>query len=333
MDGIQLVKQVQSVDKQIFCVFVTAYQDRSVDSINDILGLQNIDRWDYINKPFTEGEIVQKARMVTKLYHLQRIREWQEEQLGQAHQFVMENERMATVAAVGRSVAHEFGNLLMQIVGHADIALMKGDTERMKQALETILKASDTATAVLGRFKKMASHGDFTIEKKPLNLILTLNESLELMSYQFRNGGVTLKKVKMDSVLVEANHHALVQVLMNLFINAVHAMPEGGEIEVTCVRIPSGAEIRVRDHGIGIPPDLILKVTEPLFTTKGSQGTGLGLAIAKEIVEIEHQGEFIIQNHPEKGVEAILRIPTRQPDHLAGDSGGGGGGGGGEDGS
>ncbi|MGZ5280130.1 MAG: response regulator, partial [Pseudobdellovibrionaceae bacterium] len=71
IDGIELVKQVQNLDPQIHAVFVTAYQDRSVDSINEFLGGDKSDRWDYINKPFTDGEIIQKARNVTTLWNLQ----------------------------------------------------------------------------------------------------------------------------------------------------------------------------------------------------------------------------------------------------------------------
>ena len=76
IDGIQLVKQVMDLDPQIYAVFVTAYQDRSVDSINQFLGADRGDRWDYINKPFTDGEIIQKARSVTAIWNLQRTKVW-----------------------------------------------------------------------------------------------------------------------------------------------------------------------------------------------------------------------------------------------------------------
>jgi two-component system sensor histidine kinase PilS (NtrC family) len=72
----------------------------------------------------------------------------------------------------------------------------------------------------------------------------------------------------------------------------------------------SSFDIRVRDYGPGIPQDIIGKVLEPFFTTKGEKGTGLGLAISREIVEIDHGGEFLLQNHPEGGLEVIVRIPT-----------------------
>jgi len=313
IDGIELVKQVQALDSDLFAVFVTAYHDRSVDSINEFLGVENSDRWDYINKPFTDGEIIQKARNVTSLWNLKKMKEWNEEQLADAQRMLLQNERVNTVAAVGRSVAHEFGNLLMQIVGHAELAVLKNEPQRMKDALETILKASDTAGSVLGRFKKLAQGGQSTAEHKLLNMIHPLEEALNLMSYQFRKSQVKVVKSKFDQVLLEANAHSLVQVLMNVFINACHAMPNGGEIDLSLKKIDADTiEIQIRDHGTGIPVEILPKVTEALFTTKGSQGSGLGLAICKEIVEIEHGGEFIIDNHPQGGAIVTIRLPTRQ---------------------
>lgn len=313
IDGIELVKQVQNLDSQIYAVFVTAYHDRSVDSINEYLGADKSDRWDYINKPFTDGEIIQKARNITALWNLQRMKEWQDEQLADAQRLLFQNERANTVAAVGRSVAHEFGNLLMQIVGHSELALLKNDPQRMKEALETILKASDTAGSVLDRFKKLAQGGQAQSELKLINLRQPLDEALELMSYQFKKNGIRVVKQKMEQVLLEANKHSLVQVFMNVFINATHAMPQGGDVELSVSKIEGDRiEMKIRDHGSGIPTELLEKVTEPLFTTKGSGGSGLGLAICKEIIEIEHSGEFLIENHTEGGVVVTMRIPTRQ---------------------
>lgn len=320
IDGIELVKQVQTLDPNIFAVFVTAYHDRSVDSINDYLGADRSDRWDYINKPFTDGEIIQKARNVTSLWNLKAMKEWHEDQLADAQKMLLMNERANTVAAVGRSVAHEFGNLLMQIVGHAELAVLKNEPQRMKEALETILKASETASSVLGRFKKLAqnqgqneaAHTEF----KLINIVHPLDEALDLMGYQFRKCQIKVVKEKMDQALLEANRHSLVQVFMNVFINATHVMENGGQLDLSLTKLGSDQiEIKIRDHGPGIPVEILPKVTEALFTTKGSKGSGLGLAICKEIVEIEHCGEFVIDNHPQGGAVVIIRLPTRQEVH------------------
>ena len=106
---------------------------------------------------------------------------------------------------------------------------------------------------------------------------------------------------------------------MNLFINATHAMPTSGQIDISVAKIvnpeePNSAwiEIRIRDHGPGIPEEILPLVMDPFFTTKGQQGTGLGLGICKEIIQSEHQGEFSVLNHPAKGLEILIRLPEHQ---------------------
>ncbi|MGZ5280235.1 MAG: sensor histidine kinase, partial [Pseudobdellovibrionaceae bacterium] len=154
------------------------------------------------------------------------------------------------------------------------------------------------------------------------NIFHPIDEALDLMSYQFRKNQITVVKQKMEQILLEANKHSLVQVLMNVFINATHAMPQGGSIELSVEKIEGDLiQIQIRDFGNGIPTELLDKVTEPLFTTKGaSGGSGLGLAICKEIVEIEHGGVFSIANHSEKGVVVTLHLPTRQEEGGGHDS-------------
>lgn len=309
MDGIELVKQILSVDTKMFAVFVTAYQDRSVDSIGSLLGEENREKWDYINKPFGDGEILQKARNATSLWDLHRLKDWQEERLSEAHQLLMTNERQNAVAAVGRTVAHEFGNLLTHIVGNAELAIEKNTLEGMKAALDVILKASDTAANVLRRFRKLHDSYESGPVHEPFEIGMALEESIELLDFQFRKRYIRVVRQKVNLLSFKGNRHAFVQVFVNLFINSMHAMTDGGEIQVQIAALKDILEIRVRDTGPGIPEAVLPRVAEALFTTKGPQGSGLGLAICKEIIEIEHGGEMLVTNHPKGGVEVTLRLP------------------------
>lgn len=314
IDGIELVKQILSVDPKMFAVFVTAYHDRTVDTIGSFLGEENREKWDYINKPFTEGEILQKARNATSLWDLHRLKEWQEERLSEANQLLLRHERQNAVAAVGRSVAHEFGNLLTHIVGNAELAIERGDTEQMKNALDVILKASDTATNILKRFRTL--HG--SAESLPAPVLLdiwpTLEEALELMEFQFRKRHILVKKSKPEFMPVMGHRHSLVQVFVNLFMNAMHAMEQGGELRLSVSDQGDALQVSVHDSGPGIPESVLPRVIEPLFTTK-KEGSGLGLAIVKEIVEIEHGGELLVQNHPKGGAEILVRFPKASKDN------------------
>lgn len=309
MDGIELVKQILSVDAKMFAVFVTAYHDRTVDTIGSFLGEENREKWDYINKPFTEGEILQKARNATSLWDLHRLKEWQEERLSEAHQLLLHNEKQNAVAAVGRSVAHEFGNLLTHIVGNAEIALENTDPAVMKNALDVILKASDTASNILLRFRKLHGSEEQGPQAEKIELWKVIEEAAELLEFQFRKRYIHFFRSKQDPVTIDGNRHALVQVFVNLFLNSIHAMPDGGEIHLQVARKKESVHISIRDTGPGIPEDILHRVTEPLFTTKGKDGSGLGLAICKEIIEIEHGGELSIQNHVKGGTEVTIELP------------------------
>ena len=234
----------------------------------------------------------------------------------------MQGERSNAVAAVGRSVAHEFGNLLMRIMGHAELALMKGDVTQMHRALKTILAAGDTAAAVLDKFKRQLNNKDQNnIEFKLISINQCLDEAIDLMGHEFTKKNIKIVRVKYQQCTIEANYHSLVQVIINLFINASHAMTSSGQLDVSVAQIEHNqndgqaenwVEIRIRDYGPGIPEEILPQVMDPFFTTKGKQGTGLGLSICKEIIEAEHLGEFSIANHPAKGLEIVIRLPATQ---------------------
>jgi two-component system, NtrC family, sensor kinase len=309
IDGIELVRQIHQIDPNMFAVFVTAYNDRNVDSISSLLGETMADKWDYLNKPFSEGEILQKARNTIALWNLRRQKTDQDGKLADANRRLHNGERMVSVAAVARGVGHEFGNILTQIIGQAELGRAGSET-RMKQALDTILKATETASVILERFKNLARSAESSSSKKMIWAHSPVIEALELMGHQIKISDIKVVRVKSEKVQVMASHASLVQVFVNLIINSIHAMGGPGQIDFSLFKDGNSVEYRIRDYGPGIPENLLDKVVEPFFTTKGEQGTGLGLSICKEIVEIEHRGEFVVRNNPMKGAEIVIRLPV-----------------------
>jgi signal transduction histidine kinase len=117
-----------------------------------------------------------------------------------------------------------------------------------------------------------------------------------------------LAPVPMDRRLIR-------QALVNVVVNALHAMPRGGVVKVRAQReLYTGREhlrIEIADQGMGIPAELLHRVFEPFFTTK-AQGTGLGLAVVKRILE-EHRGEIAVESTSGRGTTFILRFPLSPP--------------------
>lgn len=308
-DGFDLVKKIHEIDSKMYAVFVTAYNDRSIDSIQDFLGKDNTQRWDYLNKPFSHGEILQKARNFVRLYNLTEEKSIREIQMEEVRRLLVESEKTSSVAAVARGVSHEFGNLLMQIMGKADLCLTNGESEKMKEGLEVILEATGRANDILEKFKSLSNPHSEQAVKEYVSLNDVLSEALSLMEHKIRTAELKISMIKTDPVVVVGYKTSLLQVVVNLTINAIHAMGDSGQIDYTLADLGQEVEFRVRDYGPGMNEVELEKALEPFFTTKGSQGTGLGLPICQEIIEVDHLGTFRVQNHGVKGLEVIMRIP------------------------
>ncbi len=324
-DGVELAKEIRKLDPRMGAVFVTAYNDRSLDSIESVLGTSVSDQWDYLNKPFNGNEILQKARNFTALWNLRREREEQAQTLADLNRLVLESERVTSVAAVARGVSHEFGNLLMQIIGKAEISRNKSETE-MREALDRIIDASQRASEILDRFNHLSDNKSAGTKKMKVSLAAVLKEALDLVGHQLRRQGVTveLNVDALESRAINAHGTSLLQVFINLSINAMHAMEDAKgdrkiHIEGRCVN-EAGSDrmvVSFRDTGPGAPAELLERLTEPFFTTKGAKGTGLGLAICRELIEIDHGGEFKVGNHPDGGFEIRLSLPVQEGTHDA----------------
>ena len=308
MDGVELVKKIHELDPNIYAVFVTAYSDRTVDSIRTLLGDDKSPRWDYLNKPFTRGEILQKARNSVTIWNLKTEKEQREHEIADLQKRLLENERSAAITTVSRSVTHEFGNILTQILGRSELGRKK-DAPEMREALEKIYKASQQAADILERFKHLANPGTEKRSHHWFQLNQPIDEALELLGHHLKIGSIQICRVKSAKPAVFGDQTALLQVFVNLLVNAVHAMPHSGQIDISISESDGWAEVRVRDFGSGVEEKNLAKISEPFFTTKGGEGSGLGLAICKDIVEKEHGGRLILKNHEIKGFEAIVQVP------------------------
>ncbi|MBK9293879.1 MAG: response regulator [Oligoflexia bacterium] len=304
IDGIEAVRQIHEADPAMYAVLVTAYQDRHVNSIQKVFGKEFQDRWDYLNKPFTEGEILQKARGMMAAWNLRSHMEY-------LKQHVSHNDKTMTVSAVARTVSHEFGNVLLQIMGKADLAKNASKIEDMKAALEAILVSSEHAAKVLASFKGMA--GSKESKKEKIKISASISDTLLMMDHELKRKSI---KVHLSGIeeLPEfmGDNSGLIQVFMNLIINAIHAIGDnGGEIFISGSVKDKNIEIKLRDSGMGIKTEPIDKIFESFFTTKGKSGTGLGLSVCKEVVEINHRGKLTVQNSSQGGAEFTMLLPTQ----------------------
>jgi len=316
IDGIETVRQIHELDSQMYSILVTAYQDRHVNSIQKIFGKKFQDRWDYLNKPFSEGEILQKARNMTSMWNIRKQKEEDQDKIKNLQQKIGENERLLTIAAVARGVGHEFGNILLQIMGRADLS-RTGSPEEMKSGLETILTASEHAANVLTRFKNLASPSEQMVTMGKVSIIDIIKDTIMLMEHELKRCQVKTIFAFSEIPEIVGYRTGLVQVFMNLTINALHAIGDkSGRIEYAARVLGDQIEIAVRDSGTGISETHINSVFNTFFTTKGEKGTGLGLAICKEVIEITHGGKVSVKNHSGGGAEFCILLPINREGEI-----------------
>ncbi len=298
MDGLSLVKELWNIDPDMLCTVVTAYQDRSIDDIDQLFGEKFKDQWDYLNKPFTQAEIVQKARQMVASWN-------RREQLKVAQQKLIENERMAAIGQVARSIGHEFGNILLAIMGNADLATNPNNPEKTRDRLKVIIQAAERANIIVRNLSSFSKGSTERVIADPAQLIAS---TLSLLAHEIKKNSVVIQQSLLSVPQVKVSAAEIEQVLLNLVINGMHAMPKGGAMELGCESDGKSVSIWVKDSGTGIPAEILPHIFEYAYTTKGNKGSGLGLAISKQIVEA-HNGTIDVKTEVGKGTTFTLRLP------------------------
>jgi signal transduction histidine kinase len=137
-----------------------------------------------------------------------------------------------------------------------------------------------------------------------------LQEVLEPLWPQFDAQGVAVVRDVPSALRAMADRHMLRWALLNLVLNAIDAMPDGGELVLTGCETRDGWELEVADSGPGLTPELQTRILDPFVTTENC-GTGLGLAVVHRVAQV-HEGSVTAMNCPEGGAAFVLRVPSRR---------------------
>ncbi|MDP1761257.1 MAG: ATP-binding protein, partial [Deltaproteobacteria bacterium] len=156
-------------------------------------------------------------------------------------------------------------------------------------------------------------------QKRPGQITTVVDEALELFQDTFKEHNIQVRRVEETPLPpVAFDPKQVHQVLINLFKNAVEAMPTGGEISITSRVRETNAEISVSDTGAGLAPEVAGNIFQPYFTTK-EKGTGLGLAICQNIMA-EHGGCIFADSPPGRGATFTIQLPLQETSPAAGGS-------------
>jgi len=237
-------------------------------------------------------------------------------------------QRIESLAVLAGGIAHDFNNLLTGIQANVSFARTEGEAAARDEALADVEAATTRATALTRQLLTFSKGG--APVKRIVDLAAVIRESATFSVHGSR--AICQFDLAPDLWPAEVDPGQIGQVIQNLVLNAVEAMPDGGRIrlEAVNVRTPGGGgaaagcsvRIRVTDEGTGIPAELAPRVFDPFFTTK-RQGTGLGLAVCQSIVS-RHGGLIDFRALPGQGTTFELLLPAVPGARPRPDAAGGG---------
>ena len=241
-----------------------------------------------------QGRVIGRSSVIRDVTSLKRLQ-----------QELVASQSLAAVGELAATVAHEIKNPLAGISGAIQIlseGTLAGDPRRgvMTEILDQIGRLDRTVRDLLN-FARPA-----TPAKEEVDLGDSLQRAWTLLSLQPAAAAIRFAVEGASGVRVSADPQLLHQVWVNLFQNAVEAMPRGGELTAR-VRRKSPALVEVRDTGGGIAPELAERIFKPFFTTK-TRGTGLGLPITRKLIEA-HGGRIWIESLPGRGTSICVEMP------------------------
>ena len=217
-------------------------------------------------------------------------------------------DRLATVGRMAANIAHEIRNPLASLTGAIEVLTSPHTAEDARERLSQIVaRESERLNHIIKNFLEYARPAPLSIAT--FDVAAAAEEVLLLLEHRASPGSLKVLREFSPSVLWPVDAQQFRQILWNLCLNAVEAMPEGGELRVAVAAHGETLEVMVSDTGEGIAPSDISHVFEPFFSTK-SEGTGLGLALVHRVVQ-EHGGDIEVRSSPGLGTTFTLTLPSR----------------------
>ena len=252
-----------------------------------------------------------EQQVAEKTAHLERALA----ELRNSHHQLAQAERLAALGTLAGGIAHEFHNVIGGIRGcAAELAADEADADR-KETLAVIQRAADRGSAIVQQLQRFSRR---SVERlADVDVAAVVADALRLCEPAARQQRITVQREVPAGLVLRADADGLHQVLVNLILNAVQAMPDGGTLRVAAARDGGGVALVVADSGAGIASTDLPHLFEPFFTTKtgrdgGRPGTGLGLSVSWGIVAA-HGGRIDVASAPGQGSTFTVRLPSTPP--------------------
>jgi signal transduction histidine kinase len=251
-------------------------------------------------------------------------RELREAQFQMAHA-----DKLSSVGLVAAGIAHELNSPLMAIITFTHLVRQALPEDSVEQEdLRMIEREANRCATIIRQLLDYSREQTHEPEVEPCHVGTVALEALELLKVELQNADVEIRTVVADDLpFVEANASQLLQVFVNLVLNALHAMPDGGKLTIETSAVARTVHIKdglpphrgdrlvktvVRDTGPGIPRESLSKVFDPFFTTKSvGEGSGLGLSVSLGLIR-SYRGTIIAASDGISGAELTVLLPAMQ---------------------
>jgi signal transduction histidine kinase len=250
--------------------------------------------------------VAKELLLIAERYRAAKEREQLQKQLRHA-------DRLATIGQLSAGVAHELNEPLGGILGFAQLSQKHPDIPpQIRKDLEKIVSASLHAREIVRKLMLFARQSP--PEKTWLHLNLLIADGLYFIESRCRKSGIELVR-QLDDNLPEitADPGQIYQVLINLAVNAIQAMPDGGRLTIRTAREGSGIRLVAEDTGIGMSDEVLKNIFTPFYTTKDvGEGTGLGLSVVEGIIN-SHGGSITVESRLGEGTKFGVYLPLNAP--------------------
>ena len=225
-------------------------------------------------------------------------------------------DKLRALGQLASGVAHDFNNSLAAILGRAQLLRRQTQDEALVRNLEIIQTAAEDAAATVRRIQTFARKSPAR-EFERLEVSRLLNDAIEITRTRWQNEA-RLRGLEYKVTLTADDQHytlgsasELREVFVNLIVNAVDAMPQGGKLQISCVADKGRLRLQFADNGTGMAEDVRQRIFDPFFTTKGAHGTGLGLSVSYSIIE-RHEGSISVASNPGEGTVFTIEVPAAE---------------------
>ncbi|WFD10017.1 ATP-binding protein [Tepidibacter hydrothermalis] len=226
---------------------------------------------------------------------------------------ISQNEKLKALGEISNGVAHDFNNILATISGYVDLSLAKRQDDNIREYLEIIKRASLDGAEMLRRIQEFTKNireeeNSFFRFERIMKIVLNMINP-RISDKNMLGIDININEELNAKGHVKGREFEIREVIINILNNAIDAMPNGGDINIKTYNMDTDIYIEIEDSGNGIPKNILSRIFDPFFSTKGVNGNGIGLSVSYKIIK-DHGGSIKVETEEGVGSKFIVSIPT-----------------------